>query len=549
MKRPARTLLGAAVALAFSTATLAQLAPDAGRTLREQQPAPEAPKPSPSIVIDAPKPAPAQPGGLRVSIETVQFSGNTVFGEAELREVLGDLRGRTFDLAELRELADRISAHYRGAGYPFARAFLPPQALKDGLLRIEVVEGRYGRVAASGEKALVAGATPFLEALKPGEVIEAGRLERSLLILDDQPGVRVAPFIRPGQEVGTGDLEARLERTERVHGQAGIDNHGNRYTGALRGRVSVYADSPFQFGDQLALQGILTEESLWLGSLAYGMPVGSSGLRAQVGYSRTYYELGKEFAALDATGTADIWSAGLTYPLVRSQARNLTAGATLQHKALEDRQGATGTSNEKSSDSLALTLSLDLRDGFGGGGLTYGVLGWTPGRLRLDDTLASVDRVSARTEGSFQRANLDVVRLQTVTREITGYARLSAQWASKNLDSSEGFGLGGPAGVRAYPVGEGFGDEGWLTQLELRYSAGAVSPYVFYDAGEVRVNARPWAGGPNRRSLAGAGAGVRYAAGRWNLDAAVAWRTRGGAPQSDTADRDPRVWISASYAF
>jgi len=37
------------------------------------------------------------------------------------------------------------------------------------------------------------------------------------------------------------------------------------------------------------------------------------------------------------------------------------------------------------------------------------------------------------------------------------YGRVSAQWASKNLDSSQKFGLGGPNGVRAYPSGEGYG--------------------------------------------------------------------------------------------
>jgi hemolysin activation/secretion protein len=55
---------------------------------------------------------------------------------------------------------------------------------------------------------------------------------------------------------------------------------------------------------------------------------------------------------------------------------------------------------------------------------------------------------------------------------FTLYASFSGQRASKNLDSSEEFFLGGPNGVRAYPQGEGAGDEGWLSRLELRHGAG-----------------------------------------------------------------------------
>ncbi|MCP2775280.1 ShlB/FhaC/HecB family hemolysin secretion/activation protein, partial [Salmonella enterica subsp. enterica serovar Typhimurium] len=83
---------------------------------------------------------------------------------------------------------------YRGAGYPFARAFLPAQAMRDGALRIEVIEGRYGQVRADGEADLAAGAQRFLGPLQTGDVIEGGALERTALLLDDLPGVRAVPI-------------------------------------------------------------------------------------------------------------------------------------------------------------------------------------------------------------------------------------------------------------------------------------------------------------------------------------------------------------------
>ena len=124
-----------------------------------------------------------------------------------------------------------------------------------------------------------------------------------------------------------------------------------------------------------------------------------------------------------------------------------------------------------------------------------------------------------------------------------------AQWAGKNLDSSEKFVLGGASGVRAWPSGEATGDEGWLAQAELRYQAGWAQPYVFMDAGTVRINKNPWTSAANRRHIAGAGFGLRADNGPWHLDTALAWRTSGGQPTTEPNASRPTVWVSVSYRF
>lgn len=123
--------------------------------------------------------------------------------------------------------------------------------------------------------------------------------------------------------------------------------------------------------------------------------------------------------------------------------------------------------------------------------------------------------------------------------------------ATKNLDSSEKFSLGGASGVRAYPTGEGTGDEGWLTQIELRYSMGSTIPYAFYDHGAIRTSTfAPTNSTTNRRDLSGAGMGIRYQREQWSLDATVAWRARGGKAQSDPSrDASPTAWVSLGYRF
>lgn len=541
------TKLSIAASLALTSVAHAQVAPDAGRALQQEQPPLQPPRPSAPLTITSPMPTKPAPGGMTVTLKTVAFHGNTVFTEAELTAAVADAIGRPLDLAGLWEVANLVSEHYRRAGYPFARAYLAPQPVSDGRLQVEVVEGKYGRIQPEGDEDLFAGTQRFLASLQPGGVIESRALERATLLLNDQPGIKAVPVIRPGQELGTGDLNVRVTRERTVSGEVGLDNHGNRYNGEYRARLDLQADSPFLFGDQVQFHGLLTDEHLWLGSLSYSLPLGASGLRGQVGYAHTYYELGKQFAVLDATGTAKVTTAGLSYPLLRSQRANATVALNYQHKDLEDRKGATGTTDDKYSDSLPLGLQFDFRDSLGSGAVTFGTATWTPGRLHLDSNQKAIDQTTARKNGDFSKFNLDVARLQALPAGFTGYGRLSGQWADGNLDSSEGFGLGGPNGVRAYPVGEGYGDKGWLAQVELRYTLGAFAPYAFYDAGGVRINAKPWTAASNQRNIAGAGLGVRFQQGPWNGNIAVAWRTEGGRAQSDTLQRDPMFWVTIGY--
>ena len=543
-------LLAALAALLAVAPAFAQTQPDAGRLLQQERTAPQLPQTAPPLRIQPPASLPVLPGGATVTLRGVRFEGNAVFSSEQLVAALGDVTGKSFDMAGLQGLAQRLSEYYRARGYPFARAYLPEQKFADGVLTLIVLEGRYGQITTAGDAALAAPARRFLTDLKPGATIEAAALERATLVLEDQPGIKTAPIIRPGQEVGTGDLAVEVSRTPRWKGDVGTDNYGNRYTGEYRMRLNLTADSPFTFGDQIALRSLVSHTGQWLGNLGYSLPIGGSGLRANVGYAHTYYELGDQFASLGATGTADIITTGFSFPLIRSRKSNLNLAVTYQHKQLEDKQGAAGTKSNKTSDVVPLTLQFDHRDTLAGGGITYGSVVFTAGSLDLDSAQRTADASTAQTAGAFHKWNLDVARLQnTPVPNLTLYGRVSSQWVNKNTDSSEDFGLGGPNGVRAYPVGEGFGDEGWLAQLEARYQIGAFAPYAFADTGRVRINHSTWTAANNFRELGGNGVGLRFNKGNWSADANLSWRNLGGTPTSDTADRNPRGWVSLGWRF
>lgn len=532
----------------------AQTQPDAGRTLQSVTPPLQAPAARQSLDVQAPHANTVAPGGPKIAVSELSFSGNTVFTQAQLQAVLGRVSGERYDLAGLQGLAARITAHYRDAGYRFALAYLPPQDLAQGAVQISVVEGRFGNIQVTADAELQGAAHKFLGALKPDAVIDNSTLEHTVVVLASQPGVKVVPILRPGQRAGTGDLDVQVTKDKPFAGELTLDNTGNRYTGQTTARANLQFNSPFILGDQVTARLLGTEENMWNGALGYNLPMGVSGWRANVGYSRSIYTLGKEFAALKAQGSADTYSVGVSYPLLLSPQSNVNVGATLQAKRLNDQQGSTNSQSDKSSTSLPIELRFDHRDASGSGAISYGTVTWTPGDLHLDSTLRAQDTSGGRrSEGSFNKLNVDVARVQALWGNFSVFGKVAAQWADKNLDSSEGFTLGGAYGVRAYPNGEAAGDAGWLAQVELRYALGAWSPYVFHDAGQISTNAKPDTITPavtrNQRALAGSGVGVRFASGAWSVDAKVAWRNEGGNPQADSDTSDRRAWLSISTQF
>ncbi len=536
--------------LGTSASVLAVTPPDSGQVLDEMRQPSQPTLQTTPLRIDTQIIQPtAEPGGATVAINSIKFTGNSLFSDEQLQAVVKNEIGLEHDLAGLQQLAHKITQFYRDQDYPFSLAYLPPQTLSSGELQIAIVEGVYGEIRFIGSDSLAAQLEPLLPHLNSGDPIKGNTLERAISLTGDIPGITIDPVLMPGQAPGSGDLEISVSETDKYSGALGLDNHGNRYTGTLRTHASLSVNQLATLGDNLSLAVMLTEEELWYGNIGYSLRIANTGARGYARYTQTYYQLGEEFADLGATGKARIGTLGIEYPLIRSQRTNLYADLAYNYKLLQDKPSKLYATNQKNSDTLVTSLRFDHRDSFMGGGLTWSDFSLTTGELDLDRTLSLVDRETAQTEGSFSKLNLDLTRIQYLTPQWSLYGHISGQWTDDNLDSSEGMSLGGANGVRAYPEGEAFGDRGWLGQLELRYQYKQLQPYLFYDVGAMESNTQPWESGDNHRKIAGAGVGLRANMNAWQLNLVSAWRTEGGDPQSDTKDNRPRIWASVQYRY
>lgn len=534
----------------LAQAALAQQPPTGGAL--QVPPPPTPPRAEPAIRIEPQGVPPAGvPSDARIVVNTLRLEGATVFDPGQLLALTGFQGGMQLSLADLQAMAGRITEHYRRNGYFVAQAYLPAQEIRDGVVTIAVSEGRLGKVQLRNQSNLRDGvAHGVLSGITPGEVITTPPLERGLLLLSDIPGVDVRSTLVPGASVGTSDLVVDVMPGRRVTGSVDLDNAGNRYTGAWRLGATINLNDPLGLGDVASLRLLTSGQGLKYGRLSYQLQVGAG--QVGVAYSRLEYELGKEFASLGAHGTAQIASVYGRYPVIRSRNNNLYLQLAFDAKKFEDHLDAIPAQTDRSSRVLMASVFGDHRDGFGGGGANSYFLTWSTGDIDIETPAARAqDALTARTQGHFDKLSFNALRLQRLGGPFSLYAGVNGQVASKNLDVSEKMSLGGMNGVRAYPEGEAYADEGYLATLELRMDLpplpasvpGRMQLAVFADSGTVRLNKEPWAPGDNRRTLSGAGVGLNWADPGNFLVRTYYARKLGGEDATSAPDRSGRFWI------
>ena len=162
----------------------------------------------------------------------------------------------------MKDAAALVEEFYRGEGYFLARAFLPQQTSKDGVVEIAVLEGKVGdvKIQASADSRLNSSvAEGLLASIQSGALVDEKSLERALLLLSDIPGTRVRSTLSPGAQVGAADLRVELEDTgERVTGSVEADNYGSKHAGRDRYAVSANLINPSGYGDILGVRVMRT---------------------------------------------------------------------------------------------------------------------------------------------------------------------------------------------------------------------------------------------------------------------------------------------------
>lgn len=484
-------------ALVMTLPLQAQTAPDAGSLLR-QQPRPPAAVPAQPQQIAPAQPQAQQPeAGPRVRVQGFRIQGAVLIGEAELVAQLQGLVGRELSLRQLEAATAVLTAYYAERGY-LARVFLPPQDVQDGIVTLRVIEGRRGNVRVTPQGEFVDGerVAGFIDhRLRRGEALDLARLGEALTILNEQPGLDVRATLAPGQAEAEIDLAVTASEKPWATGYVTANNHGSAATDETQVGGGVTLNNATTHFDAFSLMVNASRGSRY-GRLDYSLPFGDSGLRVGLNASQLRYEVVQPaLAALDSRGTANTSGFIASYPLARRTDVNLSLQGSYDEKHLIDTTVAGETGNRRVAVAGLALNGYVLGRPLSGGITSFG-LGLVAGDSEQRNAGArAVDATTREVQGGFSKLSYNLGYLQPLSEAWRFNATLRGQYASKNLDSTERFSLGGPGGVRAYPVGEATGDEGWLLSLNVsRQIEEALVASVFVDSGSVKLNRNTWAG-------------------------------------------------------
>jgi hemolysin activation/secretion protein len=559
--------------LLYSQLICAENLPDAGSLMREQQMQRQLPAQLP--VVDKAKTKRAdRDSGIQVEVKRFVFTGyDGIAEEQELQKLVSDSLGKRLSMACLDEVLQKVAAYLKDKGWFLSRAYLPDQDVTSGVVEIRIEQGRIdGKVIFRPDKSVrvrpskLEGFTDRI--VMSEEALNMKKLERSLMLINDLPGVKAKASLSPGSKPGTTSLDLRVSEGPLVSGSIWGDNQGNRYTGTWRGNTIILINDPVRVGDQLAMLMTYGGKGLVQGRFSYNVPLGFNGMRGSLSYTGMHYKLVEgAVASSNYSGYSKILDAGLSYPLLRSRSSNVTGTFNFSTKKLVDQLGEVEI-RDKNSNSGTFALKGDRYDSLFGGGVTNWNVNLTCGAMHEQVTAAKFDAMANTTEGEFTRMNVGMSRLQHLTDRATMSVAWSSQIAFSNLDSSEKFSLGGPYGIRAYPFSEGSGDHGQLFNGDLRFSLpvphswGNVQLGGFYDAGRITIqDTRTMASlgtATNRNTywLQGAGVSLNYTmSGRLSIRSSWA-HVIGDNPGRSTAGNNydgksdkSRFWLQSSLSF
>lgn len=545
-------------------------APDAGALQQQLQREvdQERPTPAPEQFLKKKERelTPPKPGEALIDVKGFKVTGITLITEQQALEVLKPYTNRQLTVTQIKEAANEVTLLYQQIGR-VAQATLPPQNVTDGIIEIKMIEGRMGdviidRFEASPGKLKSEVIQNFLYANNPqGALLSLPGLERSLALLNELPGTAIEGQMTEGSSAGTSNISVMSAETPWFNGRVDASNYGSASTGVPQAIASLNLNNLASIGDLLTFDAIGSQGSIY-GQIKYGIPVGYDGWKVSIGANNLNYKTLTSFSPTISEGNAQVYGIYSTYAITRtaSSQSNLTL-------AYENKNYVNKTNYVEVSNYQLNNVSL----GFNGyqlasdSSMNWGITA-TAGSLSINNTTqANNDLNGAATAGGFGKLSFNGAYTQQLPIERTS-AQLSAygQVANKNLNSAEQFYLGGPYGIRAYPVAQGGGSQGAIASLEVTHKFDqSFALGAFFDAGVVQQYVSTYAGwqgqthAANTYPLYATGLTAKYSYEKFLLQAALAFRVgsnplynqNGQQLNVDNTYRSPQGWIKGTFYF
>lgn len=429
------------------------------RERRLEQSAPVAPS------ITVPQQPAAQTRGeesvRNIPVRGFEVDASELLTPAEIAQALAPYEARAVSFQELLQAVEKLNALYASKGIRTARAILPAQDIKDGMVRIRLIEARLGKVEVAGTQYLAPDFVRERLRQESGELLSVAQLESDLIRFNTLYAARLRADVMAGAQIGQTDITVEVQEPQPVSLTTFADDAGREATGKERVGAVLRVNNMLGRSDSLQWLASRSRGASSYG-LSYSLPINRNDLRLDANYSYgSIHLISGPFEPLDITGSSRDMGFGLTQPLVVDLDRQWSVYGRFSDRRSISRFGGV-TQQNQNLHVLAFGVSGEARNDSRAWAMDHGV--YTGIREFGGDAHFSYYR------GSFSRFDRFSSRWSLVTR-----AGLQLAF-SKLLPTGEQFQLGGLYSVRGFAEGLLTGRNGYFGSIELRSLIHAPAP-------------------------------------------------------------------------
>lgn len=402
---------------------------------------------------------------VRFALLEFRVEGNSLLAAADIERVLYRFLGPDKTAQDVEAARSSLAQVYSDAGYGTVLVTIPEQEVTQGVVTLQVLEGRVEHTYVSGSRyfspARIREAIP---ALAENTALHLPVLQAQLAELNAMSGDRsITPVLRPGRTPGTVEVELKVEDQLPLHGSVALDDRYTLNTPRLRLDAQISYANLWQREHSLSLQYQTSPEDTSAVQVYAGTYVWRPSTQSVMAVYGVHSDSNvAAVGALSVIGKGDILGVRAIRPFADG-AQRVTLGADYKSFQQSVLQGAdtfnTPIDYVQFSAQYSLTRQTNsLTD-------VSATANWGIRGLGNDEAEFAAKRFNAKPNYLYMKFDLEHQR--PLWQGTALRAALQGQWSETPLISNEQIGAGGVESVRGYVESERLGDTGVQVNLEL----------------------------------------------------------------------------------
>ncbi|KDB08127.1 Polypeptide-transport-associated domain protein ShlB-type [Burkholderia sp. lig30] len=396
--------------------------------------------------------------------------GNTTLPAVDIEKAVYPFEGPGRTLADVNAAREALQKVYQDRGYQSIVVELPQQQVKNGVILLQVVEAKVGRLRIDGAKynspQNIRDAVP---ALAEGTVPDFNAAQQQLTDLNRSADRQVIPVLKPGALPQTVDVDLKVDDHSPLHGTLELNNDNSPGTSTLRTSATLSYSNLWQLGHVISATYVVAPQhptDARVYSFSYLAPLKDThwSLLATVVHSDS------DVSSLGGTSVLGRGTSyGLTaiYALPSTDTYAHSVSVEIDHKHFNEDVSLVGQTSSAPLTYVPVTFSYNGQLSLKASQTSFSAALTTTIRAFGSDWNAW-DNKRYNATPDFVYGKFDVNHTQHFTNDIQANAHVSAQLSSAPLISSEQFAAGGMTSVRGYMQAEDTADSGVVGSLELR---------------------------------------------------------------------------------